>query len=132
MYQVAWERKSGIPERDHLFLDTWIEVQDWIECKSQQETDSYTWTVSMVLRRRFDGDLLVPEWLDLDEKGRWINNLNFMMPNNLTSEEIASSLMSLASRYMELEDMARAFTYIGRMLAVADGAQDSAPKGSMH
>ena len=132
MYQVTWERKSGIPERDHLFLDTWIEVQDWIECKSQQETDSYTWTVSMVLRRRFDGDLLVPEWLDLDEKGRWINNLNFMMPNNLTSEEIASSLMSLASMYLGKKDMALAFTSIGRMLTVVNEAQDSIPKGSMH
>ena len=127
MYQVTWENTSSVPARNYMILETWADVKDWLEVAKHKH--SY-WTVAMILDGS-DEQAQVPDG-DLDEKGRWIDNLNLMMPNNLNSEEIASSLMSLASRYMELEDMARAFTSIGRMLAVADGAQDSAPKGSMH
>lgn len=127
MYQVTWENTSSVPARNYMILETWAEVKDWLEVAKHKH--SY-WTVAMILAGS-DEQAQVPDG-DLDEKKRWIACLNLMMPNNLNSEEIASSLMSLASMYLGKKDMALAFTSIGRMLTVADGAQDSIPKGSMH
>ena len=127
MYQVTWESTSSIPSRDHMILETWADVQDWVEVAKHKH--SY-WTVTMILDGS-DKQAQVPDG-DLDEKGRWIDNLNLMMPDNLNSEEIASSLMSLASMYMNHHDMERAFISIGRMLNVVNEAKDSISKGSMH
>ena len=127
MYQVTWESTSSIPSRDHMILETWADVQDWVEVAKHKH--SY-WTVTMILDGS-DKQAQVPDG-DLDEKGRWIDNLNLMMPDNLNTEEIASSLMSLASMYMNHHDMERAFISIGRMLNVVNEAKDSISKGSMH
>jgi hypothetical protein len=127
MYQVTWERTSSIPARDYMILETWADVQDWLEVAKHKH--SY-WTVAMILDGS-DKQAQVPDG-DLDEKGRWIDNLNLMMPDNLNSEEIASSLMSLASMYMNHHDMERAFISIGRMLNAVNEAKDSISKGSMH
>jgi len=127
MYQVTWENTSSVPARNYMILETWADVKDWLEVAKHKH--SY-WTVTMILDGS-DEQSQVPDG-DLDEKGRWIDNLNLMMPNNLNSEEIASSLMSLASMYLGKKDMALAFTSIGRMLTVVNEAQDSIPKGSMH
>ena len=127
MYQVTWESTSSIPSRDHMILETWADVQDWVEAAKHKH--SY-WTVAMILDGS-DKQAQVPDG-DLDEKGRWIDNLNLMMPDNLNSEEIASSLMSLASMYMNHHDMERAFISIGRMLNAVNEAKDSISKGSMH
>ena len=127
MYQVTWENTSSVPARNYMILETWADVKDWLEVAKHKH--SY-WTVAMIL----DGSVeqaQVPDG-DLDEKGRWIDNLNLMMPNNLNSEEIASSLMSLASMYLDQKDMAIAFTSIGRMLTVINGDQNALPKESMH
>ena len=127
MYQVTWERTSSIPARDYMILETWADVRDWVEVAKHKH--SY-WTVTMILDGS-DKQAQVPDG-DLDEKGRWIDNLNLMMPDNLNTEEIASSLMSLASMYMNHHDMERAFISIGRMLNVVNEAKDSISKGSMH
>tara|TARA_R100001369_G_scaffold2121_1_gene7037 strand:- start:282 stop:614 length:333 start_codon:yes stop_codon:yes gene_type:complete len=110
-----------------MMLETWADVQDWVKDAKHKHKH---WTVAMILDGT-DQKAQVPDG-DLDEKGRWIDNLNLMMPNNLNSEEIASSLMSLASMYLDQKDMAIAFTSIGRMLTVINGDQNALPKESMH
>jgi len=111
MYQVAWERPSGMPMRDYKILETWADVQDWVE--DARNKYSY-WTISMILDGS-DKQAQVPDG-DLDEKGYWFDNLNKMLPNHLDGGEVVACLFNMASNYIPAEDMGHAFYSMSRMI----------------
>ena len=115
---------------DKLKVDE-VKVLEVVVSVMEDELDTLHEKLLLLILDGSDKQAQVPDG-DLDEKGRWIDNLNLMMPDNLNTEEIASSLMSLASMYMNHHDMERAFISIGRMLNAVNEAKDSISKGSMH
>ncbi len=134
MYQVTTKTEhSGF---EAAFMDTWIEVQDWIdhilpELNLDPKKFEY-WTVALV----FDGLMETHTEFyseSMMEKGHLIHNLMRVLPEDMEPDDVVATLMTMASQFWSPQDMEFGFKMLSQISSKsAKDRLKNVPKERMH
>ena len=124
MYQVSWrEENTGGEELNFKFrfklLETWAEVQsykEWIGRDGGAMCKSYV--VSMVLETKGAAIGWNKKPLKKDELPTWFDNIVKLMPERLSGDEVAATLLNTASPYMDEDEMKDMFGILSGMIDI--------------
>jgi len=125
MYQVSWrEKNTGDEELEFKFrfklLETWAEVQrykEWIG-RDGITVDTTSYVVSMVLETKGAAIGWNKKPLKKDELPRWFDNIVNLMPERLSGDEVAATLLNTASHYMDDDEMKDMFGILSGMVDI--------------
>jgi len=123
MYQVSWrEENTGDEELNFKFrfklLETWAEVQsykEWIGRDGGSMCKSYA--ISMVLETKGEGSWNIKP-IKKDELPTWFDNIVKLMPERLSGDEVAATLLNTASHYMDDDEMKDMFGILSGMVDI--------------
>tara|TARA_R100000935_G_scaffold21024_1_gene39403 strand:+ start:48 stop:446 length:399 start_codon:yes stop_codon:yes gene_type:complete len=123
MYQVSWrEENTGGEELNFKFrfklLETWAEVQshkEWICRDGGAMCKSYA--ISMVLETKGEGSWNIKP-IKKDELPTWFDNIVKLMPERLSGDEVAATLLNTASHYMDDDEMKDMFGILSGMIDI--------------
>ena len=119
MYQVSWrEENTGGEELHFKLLETWAEVQsykEWIGRDGGAMCKSYV--VSMVLETKGEGSWNIKP-IKKDELPTWFDNIVKLMPERLSGDEVAATLLNTASHYMDDDEMKDMFGILSGMIDI--------------
>ena len=125
MYQVSWrEENTGDEELNFKFrfklLETWAEVQSYKEWIGRDgiTVDTTSYVVSMVLETKGAAIGWNKKPLKKDELPRWFDNIVNLMPERLSGDEVAATLLNTASHYMDDDEMKDMFGILSGMVDI--------------
>ena len=125
MYQVSWrEENTGGEELNFKFrfklLETWAEVQSYKEWIGRDgiTVDTTSYVVSMVLETKGAAIGWNKKPLKKDELPTWFDNIVKLMPERLSGDEVAATLLNTASQYMDEDEMKDMFGILSGMIDI--------------